>query len=219
MCFSESQSYINTFILLCISYYFINKEWKIALPAAFLASKDLLQGLLYRYHNDKYISKVIARLSWINISFQPLVINIFLSYFDNNNKQYWNVIFLALFIFGCYYITTLSAFDIQNDEDCNNDNSDFCSDTDGAYIGKYHIAYKFKTELGYNSIPIILMILPALFTKAWKLSLVWLFFIILIATIFNKNVVRTGEQGAIWCFLSIIPFIPVVYYRSYFKKL
>jgi len=88
MCFSESQSYINTAILTYISLYFVNKEWKIALPAIFLASKDFLQALFYRYHNDYNISQIIARLSWINISFQPLAINIFLSYFDNNNKQY-----------------------------------------------------------------------------------------------------------------------------------
>ena len=219
MCFTESQSYINTITLMTISLYFINKEWKIALPAAYLGSKDLLQGLLYRYHKDKYISKIIARLSWINISFQPLIINIFISYFDNNNKEYWNIIYIFLFLFGCYYITTLSVFDIQNDNDCNDKHNDFCSDSDGGYIGKYHIAYKFKTEQGYGYLPILLMILPALFTKAWKLSFIWLFFIILIGTIFNENVVRNGELGAIWCFLSIIPFIPVVYFRSYFTKL
>ena len=217
MCFSESQSYINTLILISTSLYFF-KEWKIALPSLFLASKDLLQGLLYRYHKNSDISKIIARLSWFNISFQPLVINIFFSYFDNKNTKYWNIIFFILFLFGCYHITTLSTFDIQDDDDCNDKNSDFCSENDGAYIGKYHIAYKFKTEQKYSYIPLILMILPALFTKAWNLSLIWLFFILLIGIIFNKNVVRDGELGAIWCFLSIIPFIPVVFYKSYFIK-
>lgn len=219
MCFSETQSYINAFILVSTSLYFVNKEWKIALPAAFLASKDLLQGLLYRYHNDYNLSPILARLSWLNISFQPLIVNIFLSYFDNNNNYYWNNMYIALFVFGCNYITTLSAFDIQNDDDCNDINNDFCSDKDGAYIGKYHVAYKFKTEQGYSFLPVLLMILPALFTKAWKISLIWLFFIVLLGTIFNNNVVRNGELGAIWCFLSIIPFIPVVYYKSYFKKI
>ena len=65
---------------------------------------------------------------------------------------------------------------------------DFCSKKTESYMGKYHIGYKFKTDNTrlpmVNIIFFILMIIPALFTKAKILSIIWGLFIGLIYIIF-----------------------------------
>lgn len=220
MCFSEHLSYINTVILLGIAINFNFKEIRISLPAFYLALKDLLQGLFYRYYKNKEISHILGILSWIHICFQPFFVNIFISYFDKEYK-YWNYIFLFLFIFGCYHMTKLSALDIQGDEDCKDEYefNDFCAKETGAYMGNFHIAYKFKAENSpFSELYLAAMILPSFLTKTWILSLIWLFFIFLLRIIFNPYLVRNGEFSAIWCFLSIIIFIPFVYFRDYILK-
>ncbi len=216
MCFSEKTSLYNFLIL---SFYAYNLQftsndsniWKLFIPLYYLGIKDLLQYFLYKKSND-YIFSI---LSWVHICFQPLFVNMLISYFSNSSYQYWNIIYFISIIFGLFQLTTLDTFDIFNEGNfCKDKESDFCSDTNGAYQGNYHIAYKFKTKYKYTYFFLILMILPGLFTSSWFHSLLWLFFITLIKIIFNDLNVRDGERGSIWCFLSIIPTIPVVYYRS-----
>ena len=52
MCFSERQSYINTFLLVATAIYKI-KSWRLSVPLVFLALKDLIQGLLYHFQGDE----------------------------------------------------------------------------------------------------------------------------------------------------------------------
>ena len=88
-------------------------------------------------------------------------------------------------------------------EYCKDKSSDFCSDKNSSYIGKYHVGYKFKTKYKYGYIFHFLMLIPALFTNSYMLSIIFTFFTILLRLIFMD--VRDGELGAIWCLLSIIP--------------
>ena len=58
MCFSETQSYINT-VLLVMGGLYVYPNYRLSIPLIFLAFKDLIQGLLYHYHsknNEKSIS-------------------------------------------------------------------------------------------------------------------------------------------------------------------
>ena len=218
MCFSKTTSLYNFLILTFYAFELQRNNptlWRLYLPLFYLGLKDLLQYFLYK-EKKKYIYSV---LSWVHICFQPLFVNMLLSYFSKA-YQYWNIIFIISIIFGLYQLTNLDVFDIQNEGNfCKDDNTDFCSDTNGAYMGNYHIGYKFRTKYKYSFLFLPLMILPGLFTSSWFQSLLWLFFVLLIKIIFNDINVRDGERGAIWCFLSIVPTIPVVYYRSFLENL
>lgn len=153
-----------------------------------------------------------------------------MSNFSKNKNNYWNIIFIISFLYGIFALTTLKKFDIQNDPNCSiskngtdieslaailqfrekNKFNDFCAKETTSYIGKYHIAYKFNRDNDILLFPVmylILMIIPSLFTKSRILGIIWALFISIIYIFFNN--VGEGEKAAIWCFLSIIFFLPI----------
>ena len=97
MCFSEPMSYFNFIALTSASIYFYDK-WRLAVPLFFLGLKELLQGLSYKNVNELRSTKFLTMISWIHICFQPLMINLFASYFDKTFK-YWNIVFVICFYF------------------------------------------------------------------------------------------------------------------------
>lgn len=223
MCFSEEMSYIN-FVILSLVAYGIRDKHRLAITLFFLGIKDLIQGMLYTNIRNNKDTKVLTSLSWIHISFQPLFVNLFFSYFDKNNEL-WKYIFIACIIFGTYNITKLNEFDIQNDKRCHNYNkvTDYCSKNTGSYIGKYHLGYKFNLDLDSNNILLstafymIIMFLPALFTKSRPIAIAWILFAGLLRIIFRNT--KRGELEAIWCFLSIIFALPVALLSDNIKNM
>lgn len=216
MCFSETLSFINAGILI-IGSYFVYPKYKLSIILIFLALKDLIQGFLYKFQNNETLENNLTVLSWIHICFQPLFVNIFMSNFSKNKNNYWNIIFIICFLYGIYALTTLNEFDIQNDPDCitKNKKNDFCSKHTTSYIGKYHIAYKFNRDndiLIFPIIYLILMFIPTLFTNSRILGIIWGLFVGVIYIFFNN--VGEGEKAAIWCFLSIIFFLPIAIFNK-----
>jgi hypothetical protein len=127
------------------------------------------------------------------------------------------MVFIITFLFGLYKLTDLDFFDILKDKKyCNDKTSDYCNDTNSSYIGKYHVGYKFRSKNKYSWSFLFFMIIPALFTSSYILSLIFAFFIYILKIIFTD--VRDGELGAIWCLLSIIPTLPIVYYRQFISR-
>ena len=220
MCFSETQSFTNA-IMLIIGSIYVYPKFRLSIFLIFLALKDLIQGFLYKYQHNEKIENVLTVLSWVHICFQPLFVNIFMSNFSQNKNNYWNIIFIISFLYGIYTLTTLKEFDIQNDPDCNsNKKNDFCSINTTSYIGKYHIAYKFNRDNDILFFPIIyllLMFIPSLFTNSRILGIIWGLFVGLIYIIFNN--IGEGEKAAIWCFLSIIFFLPISIFNKQISKI
>jgi len=220
MCFSETQSFTNA-IMLIIGSIYVYPKYRLSIFLIFLALKDLIQGFLYKYQHNEKIENVLTVLSWVHICFQPLFVNIFMSNFSKNKNNYWNIIFIISFLYGIYTLTTLKEFDIQNDPDCNsNKKNDFCSINTTSYIGKYHIAYKFNRDNDILFFPIIyllLMFIPSLFTNSRILGIIWGLFVGLIYIIFNN--IGEGEKAAIWCFLSIIFFLPISIFNKQISKI
>ena len=223
MCFTETQSYLNTIILILGALYKM-KYWRLALPLFFLSLKDLLQGLLYKYNENFKINRLLTSLSWIHICFQPLFVNMFISYFAPSNKIYFSIIFIICIIYGFYRITDLNEFDIQNDDDCidKSKTNDFCADETQSYLGKYHIVYNFSKDIApiTDVLYIILMFLPCLFTKAKYIGILWFIFVLLIR-FFGGYIfkLRNGEVASMWCFLSIVFVLPLAIFSKYFKKM
>ena len=233
MCFSEAQSYLNAAILTGLSFSLKSKEWKLIIPGIWLALKELIQGLLYRFHTDKNISRILMIASWINICFQPFLIALHASYFDPKSWKYWNLVSIIMFIYGAYILTTIEAFDIQGDDSCIDATSDWCAGETGAYMGKYHIAYKTNGELDPNSyvwkFGRIGYFLPLLLSKLWPIGILFLLLPSLLSYVYGYNTfdlsksdIRDGEYGAMWCFSSIIYVAPVLMFRkqifNYFNR-
>ena len=214
MCFTETQSYVNV-ILLVIGGIFAFPYWRLSMPMFFLACKDLLQGLLYRYIENKKINNTLTKLSWIHICFQPLFVNIFSSNFSRQNIVYWNVIFVLCALYGLHSITNLSDYDIQNNEDCatSNKKNDYCSNNTLSYIGKHHVGYRFSTDksdtLIYMYMYIIFTFLPSLLTSSRVMGIIWAIFVIIIQTVGNYLKLGSGETSAIWCFTSVFYALPI----------
>jgi len=224
MCFTESQSYVNTALLVAGGVYVFPCP-RLSLMMFFLAAKDLIQGLLYHYQDNLPMERVLVSMSWIHICFQPLFVNVFLSYFSRNRKTYWNLIFAACIIYGLYTVTTLNEFDIQNDSDCVKTyaQNDFCSKETTSYIGKYHVAYKFSRDAdplwwwGYT----VLMFLPSLFTRSRPLGIVWIVFVGLVYGVGHALLggsLGDGEVAAMWCFSSIILALPVAVFAKQINR-
>ena len=219
MCFSETSSFIN-FILLSGYGTYLFKTWRVALPLWYLGLKDLLQALLYRYMDTPHIENILGMLSYVHICFQPFIFNMIFSYFDtaSNKKSYWNIIFVITFLWGLWCLTYHHRFDIQNDPDCNDKKSDYCSSEDGGYNGKYHLGYKFKTEKPDRPMYPVLLFLPSLFTRVYPLSLSIAAIALTLEQMTILLGVRNGEFAAIWCFLSIIYLIPIAFFRKSILK-
>lgn len=221
MCFTERQSFINVIILI-IGSIFVYPKYRLTIFLIFLASKDLIQGFLYKYQHNEKLEKNLTILSWIHICFQPLFVNIFISYFSEKKyNNYWNIIFVICLLYGIYTLTTLKEFDIQNDPHCIkiDKNDDFCSKYTTSYIGKYHIAYKFNRDndrIFFPIIHLILIFVPSLFTNCRILGIIWGLFVILIYIYFND--IGNGEKAAIWCFLSIVYFLPIAIFNKQISK-
>jgi len=202
MCFSEQQSFINTIILIIGSIY-VYPKYRLSIFLIFLASKDLIQGLLYHYQDNEKFENILTVLSWVHICFQPLFVNIFLSYFSQSQSKYWNIIFIICFLYGIYTLTTLKEFDIQNDPKCTtiHQKLDFCSPHTTSYIGKYHIAYQFNRDndiLFFPIIYLILMFIPSLFTSSRLLGIMWILFV---STIYYL----TGWQSSAMRWYLVLP--------------
>lgn len=221
MCFSENMSYFNTVLLFGSGLYAL-PSYRLSIPAIYFSIKEFLQGMLYRYLDNERTLTFFGSLSWLHISFQPLFINILLSYWSPDFK-YWNHIFLLSLLFGFYFMTILKEYDIQNDPPCKprGRDDDFCMPT-GGYMGNYHIGYRFKqdnTPIYLSWLPwVLLFFVPPFFTKSWKHAVILSLFAISIFSIYDISVNKfpnpitnynnIGEKSAIWCFFTfIIAFI------------
>lgn len=219
MCFSETGSYINFFLLAGYGTM-IYKTWRLAIPLWYLGIKDLLQGLLYKFIDKPKISNIIGILSYIHICFQPLIFNIAFSYFDSKRNQntYWIFIYFITFLWGLWKLTKHDSFDIQDDENCSDPMSDFCSTYNGGYIGKFHIGYKAISEKTRWNTYILFFFLPSLLTRVFPLSFILGIIVLVLKIIMNMLNVRDGEFAAIWCFLSILYLLPISIFRKYIYK-
>ena len=132
------------------------------------------------------------------------------------------IVFLICILYGLYTITLIEKFDIQNQKNCTA-NFDFCSTETLSYLGKYHVGYKFEMDNLVYIFPIlyfVLMFIPNFFTSTKLLGAIWGFFVILINSVSYIFGIRDGEQAAMWCFLSILYFLPLsLFNKSVFKFL
>lgn len=220
MCFTERQSYLHA-IILFVTAFIYKEKWRLSYSLIFLGFKDLLQGLLYTYINDKQKLNLFTSLSWLHICFQPLFVNLIFSYFGKEDMSYWNKILLICLVFSLLSAFKLKEFSLGDHTPCEkaDNKDDYCTNETTSYLGKYHIGYKFNldtTDLN-DKWYIILSFLPGLFSNSKLVPLIWTFFVLVINYIFRN--VGTGEASAAWCYLSIIFGVPLTIFSEYVKNL
>jgi len=160
----------------------------------------------YKY---KKIINIIIFLSHIQINFQPLFVNIFLSIFDKNKKVFWNIVFIICVTYG--FILTIPLKHIF-----------FCDYSIYNYnhsneipLEKYCTECKLKknrldkiNRLFYTA----LMCIPGLITKAIIITGTWILFVLFLHFIFDN--VKSEEFSELLCLLSIVYVIPISLYGS-----
>lgn len=207
MCFSETQSYVNALALLA-GGILTQKHWRLAASLVFLSLKEYLQGLLYKYQGNDVMLRRIGTLSWIHISFQPFVVNLFMQHFDPKSPILAFTLKLTIF-YGLITMTTLKELDIQNDPPCTS-NQQMCAQKTGGEMGEYHIAYRFQRDddtVLFPTLYMLIMFVPALFTKSRPLIILWALHVLAVYAIFSN--IDANEQAAIWCFSSILFALPI----------
>ena len=115
MCFSKEFSFFNFALLSGYGSYLAYQNphhWRLYVPAFYLGLKDFLQGFLYIFNTNQSYKYILSILSYIHICFQPLIANIFFSYFSTSAIRYWNIVLPLLFLYGLYKLTDLDVFNI-----------------------------------------------------------------------------------------------------------
>ena len=229
MCFSETQSYINSAMLIMTGMY-TYPNYKLSLFAIVFSMKELLQGLIYRYQGNPILLKRVGIFSWLIISFIPLILNIFFSHFSPK-FAHWNVVFMLCLVLGIVMTMELNELDIQDDPDCISQGAtdDYCKPT-GGYIGKYHVGYNFRLDREWKPFSMfyywnILFFIPVLFTNARLIGVVSILLTSAMIILYNylNNIThftsteRFGEKASIWCFFTII-VIPLILFEKTVKK-
>ena len=105
MCFSETQSYINTILLISTALYLL-PNYRLSASLIFLAFKDLIQGLSYKNIEYGLNTYYLTVLSWIHISLHPFFLNLFISHFDKKIQILESYIFLMSSFFIILYFKT-----------------------------------------------------------------------------------------------------------------
>ena len=109
MCFSAELSFFNFGLLAGYASYLqmYSKEkdiWKIFIPLYYLSIIDFIQGFQYIFNNNQWYKYIFSVLTYINICFQPVFVNLFFSFFSAsfiicNTITYWNFVFIITFLF------------------------------------------------------------------------------------------------------------------------
>lgn len=219
MFFNETQS-CNNVIFLLYTCFFLKQNMRLIIALIYLATKNIVQGFLCRNDISKYLichsrmyiykktKENITILYWIQINFQPLFVNIFLSSFDKNKKIFWNIIFIMCVMYG--FILTISLKHVF-----------FCdyfidNHLDESLLEKYCTECKLKKNNRSGKINqlfyIGLMCIPGLITKAIIITGTWILFVLFLHFIFNN--VKSEEFSELLCLLSVVYVIPISLYGS-----
>lgn len=219
MCFGKTWSLVSFGILaaasvICITH---NAPVAITLSVIFLATKELLQlGLYLSISSCNTTNTFLTSLSWIHISFQPFIVNLFISAFSQTPDLYKIPLIMSL-VFAIANIFRLKEMRGTIKYKCqNNIQQNMCRPKTCSIKGKHHVAYGFELASADHYAFItpsfftyyLLTFVPAYIIGDWQLATIHLIFAIGSMTFIQD----AGEAGAIWCVNSFwIGFFAIYY--------
>jgi hypothetical protein len=139
---------------------------------------------------------------------------------EKRNKI-WYVIYSINLIYGIISLFLLKDINGFSKNCVGNPSDNFCKKNTKSYLGKIHIGYQFNinhNKIFFKYFYFILTFVPGLFSNAYTLYIFWLIFILIIKLLSNKINLRNGEFAAIWCFSSILIYIPLALFSKQFLK-
>src|SRR3990167_6425792 len=102
MCFSPLLTWMTASagITAAIAVKLANKPANYSIPLVYFASMEILQGLMYTQvnHPHSLFTSILIYLAYLNVSFQPLIIN------------YWLGAFISKKQISTYYFTLKLSF-------------------------------------------------------------------------------------------------------------
>ena len=228
MCYGKvwSMTSLSSLMIVAIICSYYKTPLTITLPLFFLASKELIQCLLY-YNLESCNSnnKWLTAAAWLHVSFQPFFVNLFISAFSKNPTEYKIPLILCL-IFGVFNILRLKEFSMNNllnDSSCiPNIKNNVCRNTTCSINGERHLAYGFNlssTDIGYFTPSLFSYVLlsfgPAFIIGDWQLAGIHLSVAVLSSLFARKD---AGEAAAVWCVNSFWVVFFAIYYIVKNKK-
>lgn len=221
MCFGEAWSKVSfiTTLLSGTIGLFYQIDIRIIVGAYFLAIKEFIQYLLYKYLdtcND--INKWLSVAAWIHISWQPFFVNLFASAFAPNKQKEYNIVLSLCIVFAIVNMIRIRELSIvYKDEDkCDNkgDTNKLCQTKTCSIGGQYHLAYGFNlNSADTNSFTpsifmhLFLMFIPSLLLGPRSIALVNA----IIAILPGLFITKAGEVAAVWCVNAMVLMIFALY--------
>jgi hypothetical protein len=221
MCFTEKQSFSIFFIGSIVSYYIYNNNntYELWFPILYFSIMELFQylGYISIRTNNKKLNKILSYLTYIHISFQPLIMNIWFSNFiSNKNKHYMLFIYKLCFIGGIFML--LRIYNINKTTIlCNTKIEESCGVNTELKLGPIHIMNLFKLKAPDFWTPsmflyFFMMFIPIILLDINKLIYLCIVLGLILSIIISKN---KDETSSIWCFINVPCMIISLLYSKY----
>ena len=212
MCFSENMSLTISIIGFASSIYFIKINMFAAIGIFYFSLMELIQFFQYKVIDecDNNYNKLLTRIGYLHICFQPLFFNVWLFAFVKKP----NFVFLYMgFIAGLLLASRL--FFVKNEELCDTNNEPLCGPKTCAFSGERHIAWNLRLRApGKNwftpsiGLHFFMWAIPAIVIFQLKPILALILTGPYLGIILTNNI---HEQPAIWCYTGIAQLL-ISYY-------
>ena len=209
MCFSPLLTWMTASagITAAIAVKLANKPANYSIPLVYFASMEILQGLMYTQvnHPHSLFTSILIYLAYLNVSFQPLIINYWLGAFISKKQisTYYFTLKLS-FIGGLLLLSRIVLF--ENTPLCSSYET-LCSPTPIIFQGVRHIAWSLPlTGAGWNyvnpsiALHMFLFFIPGLLLGFYRLMITFFILGPYLATILSP---LPSEQSSIWCVIGL----------------
>lgn len=209
MCFSPLMTWITAGagISTAMAAGMKSKSPNLALPLAYFASMEILQGLMYTQLNDPsyMFSRILIYLAYLHVSFQPLVINYWLGAFTSKSQTAVYHFTLKLSFIGGIFLLS-RAYMTDATPLCSSYET-LCSSSPSIFEGIYHISWGLPlTGAGWNyvnpsiALHMFLFFIPGVLLGFYRLMLVFFLFGPYLASFITPI---PSEQSSIWCIIGL----------------
>ena len=209
MCFGETWTLVSLTALSATSVASIaaRLDWRITAALLFVATKELIQYLLYRSLVDTTSAAVctpsnraLTTLSWVHVSFQPLVVNLFVQAFSATPTEYAVPLIMCVVFAVANLLRLFLSSASSSVRQCRE--TALCGKKTCSVLGEKHVAYRFKLASAdaYAWVPswfayMLLTFVPAFAIGDYSIATIHAIVFLASFAYFQDE----GEAAAVWC--------------------
>jgi hypothetical protein len=204
MCFSENMSLTISVVGILSSIYFLKINIYAAIGIFYFSLMELIQYFQYKVIDqcDNNYNKILTKIGYIHICFQPLFFNIWLFAFTKKP----NFIFLYMSFFAGLLLAS-RILPVKDNQLCDINNEPLCGPKTCSFSGKRHIAWNLRLRAPGNNwftpsigLHFFMWTIPALVIFQLKPIIALLLTAPYLGVLITNNI---HEQPAIWCYTFI----------------